>query len=121
MDEVTSDHHGWPTGQVGFFKGLGMGPDGRDYYRRLSLSNGVLAPSLLWYKESADPFGGFVGEPLSGNRIALYARNQEDRIVGLRGHVIREELRIYGQRSAFPIGLVCSLVPIPIIGHDPFF
>ncbi len=121
MDEPTSDHHGWPAGDVGFFKGLGVGTDGTEYHKYLSLSSGT-PPSLCWYDDAYPRPYGFVGEPLSGNRIALYARNIGAANVGLRAHVIHEEVVIHGQAiNAFPICLDCSLVPIPIIGGDPFF
>ncbi|PSR80471.1 hypothetical protein PHLCEN_2v6728 [Hermanssonia centrifuga] len=120
QSDLTADNHGWPAGEVGYLRGLGMGTDGREYRKHLSLSDGA-PPALLWY-DTANSYG-FSGEPLPGNKIALYAHDQYSRKVGLRGHVIHEEAGFYGQRSDFPICLDCSFVRIPVGDEHigPFF
>ncbi|CAL1715443.1 unnamed protein product [Somion occarium] len=119
----TVSGYGWPSGDIGYFKGLGMGTDGKEYRQYLSLSNGV-PPVLAWYDK--DDSYGFTGTQIPGNRIALYAKDQTGATVGLRGEtesVSKEAVAFYGQRSQFPICLDCSFVPIPVGNTDvgPFF
>ncbi|THH02665.1 hypothetical protein EW026_g246 [Hermanssonia centrifuga] len=113
---VTATNHGWPTGDVGYFKAIGMGADGKEHRKYLSLS--ASDPAVLAWYDTANAYG-LIGEQIPGpeNRIALFAKNQFDEKAGLRGDtgsLTNNAPAFFGHRSDFPVGLDCSLVPVPL-------
>ncbi|KAF7799915.1 hypothetical protein EIP86_011158 [Pleurotus ostreatoroseus] len=105
------DHrfYGWPTGDKGWLKGYTVTPEGRQVFKHLSLSNGA-PPILAWY-DSDDSYG-FVAKQLPGNRVALYAYDQNKATTGLKVQKLDGGLSMHGTQGAYPIAFDCAFVEV---------
>ncbi|KZT02681.1 uncharacterized protein LAESUDRAFT_684892 [Laetiporus sulphureus 93-53] len=102
--------YGWPIGDCGYFKGYTVTPDGGQVLiKHLSLSNGS-PPLLAWY-DSDDSYG-FVAKQLPGNRVALYAFDQNKAVAGLKVQNVGQGLSMHGVQGAYPIALDCAFVEV---------
>ena len=101
--------YGWPTGDLGYLKGFTVTPDGRQVFKHLSLSNGV--PSILAWYDSDDSYG-FVAKQLPGNRVALYAHDQNKSTSGLTVQKLDGGLTMHGTQGAYPIAFDCAFVEV---------
>lgn len=109
QDNSNHTTYGWPTGDLGYIKGLDVRPDGLQLVKYLSLSNGA-PPILAWYDR--DDSYGFVAKQLPNNRIALYAHDQDKAVAGLKVQNVGGGLSIHGTQGPFPIALDCAFVAV---------
>ncbi len=105
------DHvqYGWPIGDKGYLKGYTVTPEGAPVFKHLSLSNGA-PPILAWY--DSDNSYGFTAKQLPGNRVALYAFDQNKAAAGLKVQKLGGGLTMHGTQGAYPIAFDCALVEV---------